>query len=713
MTDIDAVLARWQMLGDLVAEAHACGVEFRLRGGGVAFAKLEGVPADLVERLHHHASGLYTFLDGPRNDKPILAFARKLGVRARLVAAPEAIPEALVQVDADAALHDDVIAIDFETAPDPPYAVPGPAIRFLQGGILAAKQPKNKDKTALDPHRASIHLVSLYAGGSHAFLFHGEATIIALLASAWLQQAHLVVHNSVFELKFLQAFRATHACEPVAGPRGRIECTMQAVGLVCGVSEDENGSSGYGRKLEEGARKLLGLELPKQLQTSDWSAVPLSKAQLAYATVDAVVCWQLWQDAHGLMQRDERMGAYALQRGAAPAVADMQRRGALLDRAAHRLLCEQWTADLHTARKNYTDEAHKPPPDTPAETVRWLQTLLTNEEQAAWPRTRKTGELSTKAKFVKRLGLHHPQALRVVEIMKAKKLLSTFGLGLLEHINPVTGRIHSGFIIGATRAGRFSAKDPNLQQLPKASSFRRCIIGDLLVRADFNQIELRALAWLAEDDEMNGVYANGGDLHYETAATISSLPVEQISGDLRSRAKAVNFGSIYGIGPRGLVEYAYDNFGVIIDEHEAAEFLAAFFRRFWKVAQWRDRQIEWCLPRGEIRVASGRSVRAEWERTRHISRQQCLNIPVQGIAADCMLLAIRYYYALLQRHRIRGGMIATVHDEILAEVVAADAEAARELLQQAMVQAFTTTFPGAPTVNVVDARIGNSWGDFK
>jgi DNA polymerase I-like protein with 3'-5' exonuclease and polymerase domains len=112
-------------------------------------------------------------------------------------------------------------------------------------------------------------------------------------------------------------------------------------------------------------------------------------------------------------------------------------------------------------------------------------------------------------------------------------------------------------------------------------------------------------------------------------------------------------------------------------------------------------------------VLSGRSVRAECEPRHRIRKQQCLNIPVQGIAADCMLLASRYLYALLQRHRIGGGMVATVHDEILAEVAEVHAEPARELLQRAMLQAFTATFSDAPTASVVDARIGHSWGDFK
>jgi DNA polymerase-1 len=716
-------LARWQALGDLVAEAQCMGVEFRLRGGTVTFTEPENATAALIDRLRRDTSGLYHYFDGPKQDTPILTFVRQMGIRARSVASTEGIPAALATLDADAALHDGVITIDFETAARPAYAVLPPPIRLNKGGIPAFTQAKNPDKTALDPHRASVRLVSCYAGGDHVFLFHGEAAITALLGSAWLQQAHLVAHNSVFELSFLQEFRATHACEPVTGKRGRIECSMQALGLCCGVSEDEESGGSRGRSLEDGGRKLLGLTLPKQLQTSDWSAVPLSPAQLGYAAMDSWAGWHLWQDLSVLLQRDDRTEAYELQRAAAPAVADMQRRGVLLDREAHTRWCDKLTADLHAARAGYVAETGAPPPESASETARWLAARLTAGELVGWPRTPRTNELSTKTKHIKRLGLHSDEEVRaqagfVLEIMRTKKLISTFGPKLLDHINPTTGRIHPSFIIGATKSGRFSARGPNLQQLPskKAPEFRNCVVaeeGKRFVRADFNQIELRAVAWLAEDDEMNAIYEAGGDLHLETAATISGLPTEEINKERRDQAKAVNFGCVFGIGATGLVEYAYDNYGVIFAESEAQDFLDAFFRRFWRTRQWRERQVNTCMPRGEIRVISGRSVRAEWEPYHRITKQQCFNIPVQGISADCMLRVIRNFYALLQHHRVRGRMVATVHDEILAEFDAADAELARTLLQEAMLQAFITTFPGAPTTNVVDARVGHSWGDFK
>jgi DNA polymerase-1 len=702
----------WQETGALVREAHALGVTFRLRGDTVAFTGLEIVPAQLAERLRCNAGRIYRFLDGPKQDAPAIAFAKQLGIRISLITTPKAIPAALAQLNQDAAKHDGVIAIDAETAALSEFAAPPPAIRINKGGVLAARQPENKDKTATDPHRASVRLVQLFAGGTHSFLFHGEDVIAALLSSAWIQQAHLVAHNSVFEISFLQAFRAVHACEPVVGQRGRIECTMQAVGLCYGI-----GYGGSGRSLEEAAHKVLGLRVPKQLQTSDWSVPRLSTAQCAYASNDVVVGWRLWQALPPELQLQDRMDAYELQRAVAPAVADMHRRGVILDRAEHGRLVERWTTELQTARQAYLDQTGKSAPSKPAERQQFIQELLTPEELENWPRTPESDGLSTKTSHLKWLGLTHPDALPVITIMQHEKLLSTFGPRLLEHISPATGRIHPSYHIAATKAGRFSATNPNLQQMParKSPEFRRCIVaapGTIFLASDFNQIELRAAAWLSSDDEMNAIYESGGDLHLETAATISGVPLDQAHA-MRSRAKAVNFGSLYGIGARGLVAYAYDSFDVVISDEEARDFLNSFFRRFHGLARWRQRQIESCMPRREIRVMSGRAVRVEWEPDRRIRQTQCLNIPVQGIASDAMLLSLRLFYAALQRHRIRGGMCASIHDEILAEVVEADADRVAELLRTAMLEAFTRTFEGAPTTNVVSVKRGYSWGDLE
>jgi DNA polymerase-1 len=418
------------------------------------------------------------------------------------------------------------------------------------------------------------------------------------------------------------------------------------------------------------------------------------------------------------MEQEARPAAYELQRAVSPAIADMCRRGFLLDRAVHAGLIATWVQELASAREAYTVATGRAAPRTSAQIREWLTEQLTEEELAGWKRTDKDNQLSTRAADLKALGLHRPGARPVLAILQHEKLISTFGPKLLEHINPVTNRIHPNFQAASTKTGRCSASGPNLQQMPqrRAPQFRCCIVaapGRLLVGADFNQVELRSVGWLSGDDELNAIYARGGDLHREVAANILGIQPDQLTSEERARAKAVNFGSIYGLGARGLVQYAFDKFDTVLTEHEAEDWLTGFFHRFYKLAQWRRRIIDESMRAGEISIPSGRVVKAAWEPGHRIRPTQCVNFPVQGACANAMLLSLRLLHGALRRYQIDGGMIATIHDEIVAEVAEQHAQPASELLRQAMLQAFMQTFPGAPTTNLVEVKVGHNWGDLK
>ena len=258
---------------------------------------------------------------------------------------------------------------------------------------------------------------------------------------------------------------------------------MQGAGLLIGVSW------GGGRSLEKTAQELLGLSLPKGLQLSDWGARQLSPGQLAYAALDAIVCWRLWPIVRDQLQQKGRAEAYELQRRAIPAVVAMEHRGLGFDRYEHEWQVAVWSDELAKARRGYQEQTGNAPPTTPAELCTWLKLVLTPDRLALWPsKTKKSGELSTANADLLRLG--DIASARPVLAMRAKaKLLSTFGPALFEQVNPVTGRIHADYNIAGTKAGRFSASHPNLQQLPSKSApeFRRCIIaapGHLLVVCD-------------------------------------------------------------------------------------------------------------------------------------------------------------------------------------------------------------------------------------
>lgn len=469
------------------------------------------------------------------------------------------------------------------------------------------------------------------------------------------------------------------------------ECTQQMAGLVGGV-----GYGGERRRLDRVAKATLGIDVPKDLQTAHWAAPRLSAGQVAYAGCDAVLPYRLLSILDHELHQTRRWNAYALQRDAIPGVVDMEYRGAGFGRETHQQQSSDWAKELTEARQEYFDLTGKPPPMTPNEVRAWLGTVLTEDELMRWDLT-STGLPTIKAKALKQLG-HIASVRPILRILDKEKLISSFGPKLAARINPVTGRLHPHFNLAPTKSGRFTATDPNFQQMPKdsrAAGFRKCVAapsGHVIIGSDFNQIELRALAWLSKNAALTRVYAEGRDLHRETAARIARIAIAAVTDVQRQKAKAVNFGSIFGMRGRGL---------------------AAFFAGYPGLKPYLDDHYELCQRRGYVVIGCGRVVKAAWEPGRKLTYQQCCNLPVQGIAADAMLRAITLTYARLRRTHIRGGLVATVHDEILLEVHEEDAEKARVLLEETMTEAFVLTFPGAPADGVAVAHIGHNWTEAK
>jgi DNA polymerase-1 len=388
----------------------------------------------------------------------------------------------------------------------------------------------------------------------------------------------------------------------------------------------------------------------------------------------------------------------------------------LLDREKHAKQVEEWSRELAEARHAYLEATGKAPPSTDNEVRAWLETVITPEQRRFWPST-DTRQLSIKHRDVARVR-EAPNAKTVMTIREKQTALRTFGERLARHINPVTGRIHGSFEIAAAGPGRFAAADPNLQQLPvrRTPKFRECIIaapGHRLVVCDWGQVELRALAWLYHDDVLMNDLING-DMHRRTAARINGIALEAVTKTQRDSAKAINFGSIYGITPDGLRQNIFADYGIEMTAVEAANALDQFATVYHRAWRGRERFAKVCQARGYIVVpTSGRIVRKQWFSYKKLTDRQCFNTPVQGSCADAMLRAAALIDICLVEGQIRGGLIACVHDELLLEVHEDDAEIARALLEDVMINAFATTFPGAPTQGVAQATIGQNWAEAK
>jgi DNA polymerase-1 len=510
----------------------------------------------------------------------------------------------------------------------------------------------------------------------------------AVLARVW--DRPLVCHNAAFELAFL----AKRGIYPQA------QCTMQAAGLLLGVRR---------RSLAESCSAFLGVEVPKAHQTSDWSALTLSRGQLAYAAADTVLCRRLWEKTARELKAKGRDQAYRLQRDCLPAAAAMELRGIALDLDAHAAVCDAWARDLANARHAWVEATGTPPPSKPADAARYLEQALPSAAVSRWPRT-SMGELSTATEQLERVA-HLPAIRPLLRIKKAEKLLSAFGPKLRRLVNPETGRLQPHYNVAGSKAGRWTACDPNIQQQPKDADTRRIIVaapGNVLVGVDYSQMELRAAAWISRDAELTRAYEQGLDVHVQTAAAINGIDPEAVTKEQRAAAKAVNFGSIYGMSAKGLAAAAWSGYGIELAEADAKAALDRFFDKYSGLRQWMRSHANKCKRARRVVIGAGRVVENAWEGKYGLGYPQMCNLPVQGICADCMMRAIALVHA-----EVPGVLVAMVHDELLAEVPEDDADAAAATLKSCLHHAFVDTFPGAPTLGLVDGHVGASWAELK
>jgi DNA polymerase I-like protein with 3'-5' exonuclease and polymerase domains len=723
----------------LLQQAVARGVQFGLQGRQVRVRGAGRLPAELRAQLEPRRDEIWMHLGGAALDAPPLALLHQLTVELWCPATLDEAAAAFRQLEQDAAEHtadDRCVGLDLETAAQPGIES-RPFTKLRRDGGLWKTQPSFTGTAALSPHTARIRLVQLYAGGARAVVLDLDQlprTGILAWLGVLLAGHTAVVHNASFELRFL-----TTAGVQVP----QYEDTMQSTGLLLGARQ---------RSLEAAAAAYLGVAMTKHLQTSDWSAPELSPGQLAYAAIDAVVALRVWMRQLPELHQKGRIVAYQLQRDVTRIAAAMTARGIALDRARHQQQIDEWRTTLAAAHHRFVDQAKHDPPQTPEQIRAFLRLVLPADVIATWPVTEKAGHLSTKRANLQRAALAVPAMRDLVELLATQTLLKNFGDGLLSKISPVTGRLHPSFNIASAKSGRSSSNDPNAQNVPKRKSpaLRASVItapGYRFIVADYSMMELRAAAEVAGDAVLRQDFADGVDLHRQRAAAMLGIPMAEVSDLQRDHAKAINFGTIYGSGPTKLAETAWNNYGIQLSFDAAAAGRSDFLRRYHVFARWMQSHYQRCSETGVISIGCyGRVIEAAWESKQpgtysgHASdddddddegdddagyfdewQQQgwaasalkytlCCNAPVQGACADICMLAMLLADAAFTAAGIEGGLVIFVHDELVAEVRAEQAEQAAQLLRTAMEQAFTAIFPDAPLTNLVELAIRTTWG---
>ncbi len=320
----------------------------------------------------------------------------------------------------------------------------------------------------------------------------------------------------------------------------------------------------------------------------------------------------------------------------------------------------------------------------------------------------KTG-YSTNADVLEGLRNAHPVVDKVLRYRTVAKLKSTYCDGLLKVIAD-DGRIHSSFNQTETRTGRISSTEPNLQNIPVRTAigreFRRFFIapqGCDLVDADYSQIELRVLAHVANDEQMIDDFRSGRDIHTSTAARVFDMPEELVTPQMRSRAKAVNFGIVYGIGAFSLAK------DIGVSRKEADDYIKDYLRNYRGVAEYMEQVVENAKKDGYVETLFGRrrylpELKSTNFNMRAFGERVARNMPIQGAAADIIKIAMIRVRNRLKEEKLRARLILQVHDELIVECPKEETLRVKEILQSEMAEAVSLSVP-----MIADAASGESW----
>ena len=336
-------------------------------------------------------------------------------------------------------------------------------------------------------------------------------------------------------------------------------------------------------------------------------------------------------------------------------------------------------------------------------------------EKLGLPAKKKTKSgYSTDVDVLEKIRFSHPIVAKVLEYRTLTKLNSTYVEGLIQYINPKDEKIHSYFHQTITATGRISSTEPNLQNIPTRAELGKNIRkafkpkdGNVYIDADYSQIELRVLAHISQDENMLEAFRHGEDIHKQAASKVLNIPIEEVTKEQRSSAKAVNFGIVYGISDYGLA----NQLGV--SNKEAKEYISQYLEKYSGIKHFMDDIVESAKAKGYVETLFHRrryvpELKSNNYMVRQFGSRIAMNTPIQGTAADIMKLAMRNVYRELKESNLNAKIILQIHDELLIEVSKEDKEKAKDILKKCMMEAVTLSIPLE-----VEISEGTDWYEVK
>jgi DNA polymerase I-like protein with 3'-5' exonuclease and polymerase domains len=554
------------------------------------------------------------------------------------------------------------------------------------------------ETTELDPYKGRLRLVQLSTGRS-TYVFDvyklGEtsrtstelAPLRELLEDASVKK---VAHNAKFDLKWI---RHHLGCET----NGVFDTFLASVLIAAGDSDRRH-------SLADVSKFFTDVELDKSEQVSDWNASELSQSQLTYAARDAQVMLTLHEQMADRLAADGLTRVAELEFDCLMPIADMELNGIFLDTTRWREQLEKVKA-IQAVAANELQEMLAA--GVAQASLFGRPEINLDSQQQVTDAMINLGipmPNSTRAWELQPLAEKYPVVGKLLEYRAVQKSMTSFGENTLEFVEPATGRVHAEFRQIGAPTGRFSCSNPNLQQIPHEAAYRRCFRapeGRRLVIADYSQIELRILADFSGDDNFIKAFESGQDFHAMTASQVFNTPINEVSADQRSFAKRLNFGIVYGVGA--------SRFGLMtgLSQSDAEDTMRKYFGTYRKLDEYLRNAGRSVVDDRVARTASGRLLRIRYDDGDRASigaaRRYGVNMPIQGTSADILKRCLRLLHDSLRG--TSGKLVNIVHDEVMVECDAAEADAIATKLDAAMVAAgrdFVSRVPIKTDVHIAD-----------
>ncbi len=442
--------------------------------------------------------------------------------------------------------------------------------------------------------------------------------------------------------------------------------------------------------------------------------VPLDRAT-DYAAEDADITLRLHKVLKPRLSTEKVTTVYeTLERPLAKVLSGMELEGIKVDVGTLKKLSNDFAIGIERLDREIQDIAGRP--FNVASPKQLGEILFEDMELKGGKKSAKTGAWQTNVDVLEKLAAEgHELPKKVMEFRQFSKLKSTYTDALQAQVNPHTGRVHTSYHMASTTTGRLSSNDPNLQNIPirteEGRKIRRAFVpeqGNILIAADYSQIELRILAHIAEIDALREAFANGTDIHAMTASEVFGVPVEGMDPIVRRQAKAINFGIIYGISAFGLARQ------LDIGRKEAASYIDAYFEKFPGIRKYMDDTVEFGKEHGYVETLFGRkchtpSLQDKNPMKRGFGERAAINAPIQGTAADVIRRAmIRMPDALKSAGLEDVRMLLQVHDELVFEAPESKVEAAIPVIRDVMENACKPIMDLSVPL-IVDCGTGLNW----